>query len=139
MSAVDSPLLRKFEAHQITPGTFHHSDHVQVAFEMLRKYSFLEATWRYVETIRALADRAGAPDHFHVTITLAFLSLIAERMTRAEYTDYQHFILENEDLDSTDVLSRVYSSQRLQSDLARRIFLLPDGLEPPTDLRRSGL
>ena len=126
MSVVDSPLLRKFEARDIAPGTFHHSEHVEVAFEMLRKYPFLEATSRYIDTIRALARKAGAPEHFHVTITLALLSLIAERMTRAEYSGYQHFIQENTDLDSVDVLSRVYSSKRLRSDLARRVFLLPD-------------
>jgi len=36
MSVVDSPSLRRFEALEITPSTFHHRGHVEVAFEMLR-------------------------------------------------------------------------------------------------------
>ena len=38
-----SELLRQFEAFEINPAEFGHRQHVQVAYEMLQKYSFLQA------------------------------------------------------------------------------------------------
>ena len=129
MNSAYSLLLEKFEASEIEPDTFHHSEHVEAAYEMLRRYPFLEATWRYAETIRALAETAGAPDKFNVTITVAFLSVIAERMKQVEYADYQHFIEENADLGSAEMLNQRYSAERLGSRMARQVFLLPDKQE----------
>ena len=126
MSARTQELARSFEARELDPGAFPHRDHVGVAYEMLRSYDFMEASARYAEGLRVLAARAGAPDKFNATITLAFLSLIAERMRTTEHADYDGFIVRNPDLLSKDVLQKWYAPARLRSDLARSVFLLPD-------------
>lgn len=119
-------LLDGFERRDIDVAAFDHRAHVGVAYEMLRKYDFLEASTKYAACIDAIATAAGAAQKFNTTITLAFLSLIAERMQVSSHDDFAGFIEENEDLLASDVLSRWYSKERLASDMARRVFLLPD-------------
>ena len=126
MSARTQELARSFEARSLDAAAFSHRDHVGVAYEMLRSYDFMEASARYAEGLRFLAMSAGVPDKFNATITLAFLSLIAERMRTTEHTDYDGFISQNRDLLSTDILQKWYAPERLRSDLARSVFLLPD-------------
>lgn len=119
-------LMRSFEGLDINPKDFGHEDHVGVAYEMLRSYDFLDASTRYSECINTIATRAGAAQKFNTTITLAFLSLIAERMRATSHGSFEHFIAQNQDLLSKDVLSKWYSTERLESDLARTVFLMPD-------------
>ena len=118
--------LPSFEACDIDAGDFGHIDHVGVAYEMLRKYDFLNAAATYSNCINTIATRAGAADKFNATITLAFLSLIAERMQVSQTDGFAAFIEENADLMSGGLLARWYSKDRLTSDLARSVFLMPD-------------
>lgn len=126
MTARTAELTRSFEAENLDPGAFRHSDHVAVAYEMLRRYGFMNAAARYGTSLHAIATKAGAPDKFNATITIAFMSLIAERMDQADCTDYDDFIAQNSDLLSKDVLKAWYSPERLESPLARNTFLMPD-------------
>ena len=121
-----SELLRQFEAGEIKAGEFGHREHVQVAFEMLNKYPYLEACTRYANTIDALATRAGVPQKFNVTITFAFLSLIAERIHETRgWSSFDEFLERNDDLLSMEALRKWYSDEELQSEFARTHFLLP--------------
>ena len=118
-------LTRLFEAGQVDPESFGHRQHLLVAFDMLHQYEFLEAMHRYSSGIQALAMGAGVPEKFNVTITLAFLSIIAERIHRDPSLDFEAFMVANPDLESGNLLARWYSSDQLNSDLARTHFLLP--------------
>lgn len=129
MTAQNEEMTRAFETRELDPSGFRHGDHVAVAYQMLRKYDFMEATLKYGESLNAIATKAGAADKFNTTITLAFMSLIAERMAGDGDCGYQDFIARNPDLLSKNILSRWYSPKRLKSDQARRIFLMPDKLE----------
>ena len=119
-------LTRSFEARDLDARAFRHLDHVGVAYEMLRSYDFLDASVKYARSIDEIATKAGAPDKFNVTITLAFMSLIAERMRATQHADYDDFIAQNQELLSKDVLNKWYSPERLRSNLARSVFLMPD-------------
>jgi hypothetical protein len=119
-------LTDAFEAHEIDAASFHHGEHVAVAYQMLQKYKFSEAAYRYGENINTLAIKAGAPEKFNSTITYAFMSLVMEQMETTEHKGYEDFLSQNRDLLSKNLLSRWYSSNRLGSDLARKMFLLPD-------------
>ena len=129
MTTPPADLLRAFEARDLDPGSFRHLDHVRVAYDMLRKYDFMDAALRYGENIKAIAAGAGVPDKFNATITFAFMSLIAERMETSDHGDYEDFIARNRDLLSKDVLKRWYSPERLRCELARSVFLMPDGAD----------
>lgn len=118
-------LLTQFEALEIDAAEFGHPQHVQVAFEMLHKYSYIEACTRYSNVINTIATNAGASDKFNVTITFAFLSLIAERIHGNSWSGFEEFISQNEDLLSKDALDKWYSNEELQSEFARTHFLLP--------------
>lgn len=122
----DPTLLRRFEQLKIPAAEFRHKDHLQVAFEMLDEYDFIEACSRYASTIRALAESVGALDKFNMTVTIAFLSLIAERKTRLPRADFDAFLEANPELLDREVLSAWYSSERLDCKVARGQFLLPD-------------
>ena len=119
-------LARAFEVCNIDAGNFSHADHVGVAYEMLRRYDFLDALVRYSSSIKTIAANAGAAQKFNTTITLAFLSLIAERIETTAHDSYDDFLEKNPDLFDGDVLTKWYSPERMQSDLARAVFLMPD-------------
>ena len=120
-----------FERLEIDPASFGHREHLQAAYELLLKYPFVEATARYADTIHAMARAAGAAEKFNVTITLAFISLLAERMETSTAPGFDTFLDENPDL-SKNTLQNWYSPERLSSELSRRIFLLPDRVAPAT-------
>jgi hypothetical protein len=120
------PDLDRFEQGELDAGSFPHSEHVRMGFAMLRRYDFAEAVFRYSRILKAMTARAGKPKAFHQTITVAFLSLIAERIDAGDYADFHVFVRANSDLLEKAALARWYSSDRLALDTARRTFLLPE-------------
>jgi hypothetical protein len=124
--ANDRPLLERFLQGELASETFRHADHVQVGFELLQAHDFSNAAYRFSAALKAIAAQAGRPGKYHETITLAFLALIAERSASRPFADFEDFALANPDLMDTKVLERWYAPERLSSDLARRVFLLPE-------------
>jgi len=131
----DSPELARFLRGEIVPSEFPHREHVHIAFEMLKRYDFPETVLHFSRTLRAMAQKAGRPEAFHQTVTIAFLSLIAERMEGAGAGDFGAFAQANPDLLEKSALERWYRPERLASAAARRTFLLP---EPPAGSPESG-
>lgn len=119
-------LLAQFEEFEISAPDFHHVDHIRVAYEMLSRYDFVDATARYASTIRTMAERVGVPEKYNTTITFAFMSLVAERKAQSMHVDLESFLTANPDLMKKDVLHGWYSTERLTSATARSQFLLPD-------------
>jgi len=124
MSA-DCPDLQRFLRGEIAASTFPHREHVRMAFEILRRHDFAECVWQFSRALRVMAAQAGRPEAFNQTVTLAFLSLIAERMEGAP-ADFAAFECANADLLEKGVLAHWYPPGRLTSASARRIFLLPE-------------
>ncbi len=119
-------LIEQFEEQEIHAPDFHHIDHIKVAYGMLDKYDFIDATNRYASTIRTLAERNGVPEKFNTTITFAFMSLVAERKAQANHTNLDTFLAANPDLLDKSVLGGWYTTERLTSVSARNYFLLPN-------------
>jgi len=108
--------------------TFRHVDHVRMAFEVLIRHpDFLAAATAYSRALKTMAARAGNAGAYHETITLAFLSLIAERLAVAACDDFEAFAAANADLLDKGALTRWYKPDRLATALARRTFVLPGG------------
>lgn len=125
MSKSFSELTAQFENGQIDPESFGHEEHLRVAFEMLQKYGFMEAVSKYAHGINSMAVHAEAPEKFNVTITLAFLSLISERIHHSGEREFEKFLKQNQDLLSRSLLTEWYSNEQLGSEFARTHFLLP--------------
>lgn len=116
--------LAAFLRGEADPARFPHSEHVRIAYETLRHHDFARAGFLYSRALRTMAAKAGKPDAFHQTITIAFLSAIAERMDAAG--TYGDFAAANPELTDKSLLLRWYRPERLESPAARRTFLLPD-------------
>ena len=76
-------LIKQFEDGTTPAATFHHADHVRLAFEYLYRYPALEALEKFSAALRRFAAAQGKPQLYHETITWAYLLLIRERMARA--------------------------------------------------------
>lgn len=120
-----SALTRGFIAHDIDAAAFHHREHIVVAWELLRMHDFIDAAAIYARGIRTIADAAGAHEKFNLTITYAFMSLIAERMSGGP-DNADAFIAAHPELMRKDLLARWYGAERLDSPEAKTVFLMPE-------------
>ena len=116
----------RFVRGELDPRTFPHREHVRMAFEMLRRHSFVETALHYSQALRTMTEKIGKPEVFHQTITIAFLALIAERMHTDSTRDFDSFAADNPDLMDKSAVARCYSPERLALDAARRTFILPE-------------
>ena len=118
--------LERFLHGEVDPACFPHREHVRMAFAILRRYDFVESALHYSRALRELTARAGRPEAFHQTVTIAFLALIAERLESGKYEDFEAFACANPDVLGKSALRNWYTAARLDSQLARRTFVLPD-------------
>lgn len=119
-------ISKSFEAHDLAGAAFAHADHVRVAYDLLRKYDFIDAAANYAKGVRAIASKDGMPNKFNLTLTYAFMSLIAELLSADTNQSFERFVRSNPDLMSKDILTKWYSKERLHSETALKTFLLPD-------------
>ena len=118
--------LRALETGALDPGKFPHQEHVRLAFGMLERYPFGEAVARFSSGVKLLAAKAGRPEVYHETITVAFLAVIGERRARSLSKSWAEFKEHNADLLDKRCLERWYGADQLGSELARRTFCLPE-------------
>ncbi len=128
-------LVRDLEACEIPAGAFHHEQHLRVAWTLLEEDGLLVALGRFPLVLRRFAEYHGAYTLYHETITWAFLFLIQERRHQLPADHgWEEFARANPELlqDHKGTLARYYSKERLGSDLARSVFLMPDRCPLPT-------
>jgi hypothetical protein len=123
---VSAEELACFLRGELEPAGFTHREHVRMARELLTRHDFTEAALHSSAALRLMTARAGRPEAFNQTVTIAFLALIAQRMEESPACDFAAFAQANPDLLERTLLSRWYRPERLASALARRTFLLPD-------------
>jgi hypothetical protein len=123
--ASEAEHLARFLAGELPASALSHREHVRLAWATLRRYDFAESVYRYSRALRAVAARAGRPEKFNQTQTVAFLSLIAERLA-AGGEDFEAFAREHPELFERGLLARYYARERLGCPLAQRTFLLPE-------------
>ena len=121
-------LIQNFENDTLPGDSFHHADHVRLAYAYLSKYPVLVALERFISALKKFATARGKSQLYNETITFAYLFLIHERMARFESLDWEEFASRNRDLLvwKDGILSQYYCEGTLKSDLARSVFVLPD-------------
>jgi hypothetical protein len=124
-------LIQYFENDAYPEAPFHHGDHVRLAFAYLCEYPVLEALQKFSSALRRFASARGKTQLYHEkkkTITCAYFFLIRERMACCEGAGWKDFAERNPDLliGKNGILRRYYGEATLTSDLARRVFVLPD-------------
>lgn len=126
-------LIAALEACAIAPADFTHRAHMQVGFAYLRRDGYAGALTAMPNTLRRFAAHHGKHGLYHETVTVAFLTLIHERMAAdliaqrcdVHDLDWESFAERHPDLFTPDLLGRYYSRDTLRSELARRCFVLP--------------
>ena len=120
--------LEEFESATLDPEAFDHPAHVFVAWRLLEQGDLPEATQRFTSALKRLTRRHGIEGKYHETISCFYMALIAERRALQGRQDWPSFSDANPDLlmRAGKLLESYYSTERLQSPLARRQFLLPD-------------
>src|SRR4029077_6630307 len=73
----DEEFLREFESCRLPGESFHHADHVRVSWIYLRRFDEPAAQERMAQSIERFATHHGSPRKFHVTMTLAWMRLVA--------------------------------------------------------------
>jgi hypothetical protein len=127
----DAEWMEAFESCTLPNDSFHHRDHVKMAFLYLQKYKPLEALGYFSSALIRFATAHGKPNLYNETITWAFLLLIRERIARTNPAEtWSEFSATNTDLLRWDnnILLKYYRPETLTSELAKRVFLFPDKL-----------
>ncbi len=140
----DAKFLAAFETAGLARSAWTHDAHVRVAWLYLSRMPFPEALEKVrtgIQKLNAAYARQNAgrclpakkgPAGYHDTITVAFVRLIAARLTPGEgFADFQD---RNPDLfDRSLAAIRVhYTKKLLFSAKARKAFVEPDRKELPT-------
>jgi len=121
----DREFVARFEDCTLPSSQFDHRNHVRLAWLYLQEAPLLDALTRFRNSLQRYAGSLGAAAKYHETITFAFLFLIHERMQRADFASFDDFAGANAELFDR-ILSRYYSEDALGSELARRVFVMPD-------------
>jgi hypothetical protein len=121
-------LIDDFEADAGPEDSFHHADHVRLAFAYLSHFAPLLALDKFCSALKRYAKARGKSQLYNETITLAYFFLIRERMSRFPGADWEEFAGVNPDLLvwKNGILTRYYHEATLRSDLARTVFVFPD-------------
>lgn len=125
-------VIREFEQGFAPGESFHHADHIRLAFAYLSQFPALEALQKFADALQRFAAAKGKADRYHETITWAYLFLIRERMRRVRHSQtWEEFAADNPDLltwerGTGSILARYYQPDTLASEAARATFLLPD-------------
>jgi 2'-5' RNA ligase len=132
INRTDDEFVRGFEGCTLPNSAFHHRDHVRLAWIYLRRHPALTALARFTESLQRFAAFHGHPGLYHETITWAYLFLIHERMADAPGEEaFETFAARNADLFAWNpsILDRYYDPETLRSERARRVFVLPGGIQ----------
>jgi len=122
----DEDFLRALECCEMPEQEFGHAAHVRAAYLYLRQGDFVAALERVRSSIRRDATHLGKPDRYHETITVAYVALIQQHMLeRGKGGGWTEFARDNPELLKKELLREFYPTEQLNSDAARKIFLLP--------------
>jgi len=122
----DEEFLRALERCELPESEFGHAAHVRAAYLYLQETDFAGAMERIRRAIRNYATHLGKPDRYHETITVAYVALIQQHICeRGNSGGWVAFARDNSGLFQPALLRQFYSQAQLQSEMARRVFLLP--------------
>ena len=108
-------------------GQFRHRQHINLAFEAVRRYGMPAATGVICTWIRQIAAYERAPQKYHRTVSQAWVELVAQHVgADPECADFEAFASQNPALLDKRLLSRHYRSSTLAATRARRGWIEPD-------------
>ncbi len=126
MSESDQQFITALEAAQIPISGFKHRDHLRAAWCYVTRDGLAGAIRSMERTVRRLSAHHGHEDKYHVTLTIAWLKLVAYHIECHRLPSFDRFIAINGELIETDLPLRFYSRERIFSELAKSTWIEPD-------------
>ncbi len=127
----DAALLDRFEQAAVSADEWHHREHIKVAYLLLCRYPFEQAVGRMQLGLQTLNKAHQVPDEpgrgYHETRTQAWMRLVRFELWKSGSSESADaFFAQHSQTLSKDALLGYYSSARLLSREAKRMFLEPD-------------
>lgn len=138
ITSSELPTYRAFRRGDLALEGFDHRGHLEVAYGYLRDDPFHDAAAAVGGGLRGYLARAGCPDRYHATLTLAFLALVHERLVvRGDPGSFAAFLDQNPDLMGLSLV-RARWGDTLEHPLARRYPLMPGAERPSPAAAEAG-
>lgn len=124
----DAAFLAALEDTSLPGAEFSHRNHLRAAWLYLEKHPLPEAAMYCALAIQKYATTLGAPGKFHLTLTLAFMHIVASLRARHPAANWEAFLASCPELveNAQELIARYYSGDLLQSERARKTFVPPD-------------
>ena len=123
----DDEFVTAFEQGAISRAAFHHADHVRLAWIYAGRCDAQKAEERLMAGIRRFAAKAGVPEKFQYTTTLAWSRLVAaSRENSNAVNTFGEWIARHPEFLDRRLLDKYYSEHTLQSEPARSTWVAPD-------------
>ena len=127
----EQQLIADFESCRLDPGSFHHAEHIRLAWAYVGTCGPGGAERRMCEGLRRLTAHVGAQRKYHETMTIAWTRLVAWAVATSPPGDFDDFARRHGWLFDKDALLRFYSRERLMSEEARGRWVPPDVRSSP--------
>lgn len=123
----DAEFVRAFEECRLNHASFHHADHIRLAWIYVSRHGGSEAEARLLAGIRKMALHVNAPQKFLYTTTVAWTRLVAAaRKGSPTATHFSEWIEHHPELLNRELLAKHYSAGRLETPEARSAWVEPD-------------
>ena len=127
----DEAFLCALEAGNLPNAAFRHADHLRATYLYLQRFGYPGGLEAVESTIRRFAAAHGAPEKFHVTLTIAWGRFVAAHCEGACAAPFEVFLDQNRELLDRALPLRFYSPERLFDEAARHCWREPDLLPLP--------
>jgi hypothetical protein len=135
-SLSDDVFVGEFEACRYPKDRFRHADHIRLAWIYVRQNDYATAEDRMRRSIRQFAQKAGAEQKYHESMTIAWMRLVQiGSHLSARINNFEEFAHAHGWLLNKDAIFEFYSPGRLNSDQARANWIEPDLKSLPTVAR----
>jgi hypothetical protein len=118
----DDEFLQEVRTGRLPLESFHHADHLRLAWVYLHRLAWEAAMREISASIRGFGRHYGKPEAYHETVTIAWVRLLS---THTE-TIFEEFLAVNETKLKSNLLHRYWSPELLDSPQARTSWIEPD-------------
>ena len=122
----DAEFVLAFKEGRLSSTSFHHADHVRLAWLYAGLYGGA-AEENLLTGIRRFANKAGVPEKFQHTTTVAWARLVANsRKKSGSSQTFGEWIAGHPEFLDRRLLEKYYSENKLESEPARSVWVEPD-------------
>jgi hypothetical protein len=131
MTPEDEEFLAAFEAGRIANQSFHHRDHLRLAWIQIRRLGLARASESVTVAIRHFADHHGHANRYHDTMTRFWLHAVAIGIDQHPDLTFDDLLAAESHLLDKNLPFLHWSRERMSSSEARARWLEPDLISMP--------